>query len=91
MEFLNQDTPVFLGTEGLSKKLEYPIVYISISRPKRGYYKMKAEVLISDPANTSYGEITEKHTRRLEADIKDSPDIWLWTHRRWKHKRPSDV
>src|SRR5690606_30980353 len=40
MTFLNQDTPVFLGTEALSRKLGYPIVYISISRPKRGYYRM---------------------------------------------------
>ncbi|MCB0786185.1 MAG: hypothetical protein KDC02_18495, partial [Flavobacteriales bacterium] len=37
------------------------------------------------------GEITEIHTRRLEADIRRSPEIWLWTHRRWKHRRPVSV
>jgi KDO2-lipid IV(A) lauroyltransferase len=88
MTFLNQDTPVFLGTEALSKKLGYPVVYISISRPKRGYYRMAAETLVEDPARTADGEITVMHSRRLERDICTQPEIWLWTHRRWKHKRP---
>jgi len=88
LNFLNQDTPVFFGTEAISKKLNYPVVYINVSRPKRGQYVMRAEVLVQDAQNTTYGEITEKHTRRLEQDILNSPDIWLWTHRRWKHKRP---
>ena len=87
MKFLNQDTPVFFGTEALARKLGYPVVYISITRPRRGYYKMVAETLVSDPTNTRAGDITEIHTRRLERDIQDHPDLWLWTHRRWKHKR----
>lgn len=88
MTFLNQDTPVFLGTEALSRKLGYPIVYISISQPKRGYYRMVAETLVETPQATQEGEITVTHTRRLERDICNHPELWLWTHRRWKHKRP---
>ncbi len=87
MEFLEQDTPIYLGTEALAKKLGYPVVYISISRPRRGYYHMRAETIVPDPAVTSPGEITEIHTRRLEKDIRNTPEIWLWTHRRWKHRR----
>lgn len=88
MEFLSQDTPVFLGTEALAKKLGYPVVYISIRRPRRGHYHMVAETLVEDPANMPEGAITEIHTRRLEQDIRNYPDLWLWTHRRWKHQRP---
>lgn len=88
MTFLNQDTPVFFGTEALSRKLGYPVVYISITRPRRGHYHMRAETLVEHPKDTPEGNITEKHTRRLERDIQDHPDLWLWTHRRWKHKRP---
>lgn len=91
MTFLEQDTPVFQGTEALSRKLGYPVVYISITRPKRGYYRMVAETLVEDPRRTKEGEITEIHTRRLERDIRNYPDLWLWTHRRWKHSRPSGV
>lgn len=91
MEFLNQDTPVFTGTEKLAKKLKYPIIYISVKRPKRGYYAIESELLFEHPAETAQGDISEAHTRRLEKDIQEQPEIWLWSHRRWKHQRPSDL
>ena len=85
-EFLNQDTPVFWGTERIAKKLNFPIVYMTIKRLKRGYYKIYTEMLFEDPRKTKEGEISEAHTRKLEKDIVDQPEIWLWSHRRWKHK-----
>lgn len=88
-KFLNQDTPIFWGTEKIARKLNYPIVYISIQRLKRGYYEMFAETLFDNPAQTKEGEISEKHTNRLEQDIINQPEIWLWSHRRWKHKKPN--
>jgi KDO2-lipid IV(A) lauroyltransferase len=87
--FLNQETPVFWGTERIAKKLDYPIVYMSIRRIKRGYYKIFTEMLIEHPRKTSEGEISEAHTRRLEKDILEQPEIWLWSHRRWKHRDKS--
>jgi len=89
LNFLGQDTPVFFGTEALARKFNYPVVYISITRPRRGQYNMKVETLVEAPSGMKEGEITEKHTRRLERDIRNHPDLWLWTHRRWKHKRPT--
>jgi KDO2-lipid IV(A) lauroyltransferase len=85
--FLNQDTPVFWGTEKIAQKLNYPVVYVTINRVKRGYYEVNAEILVNEPKNTKEGEISELHTRKLEKDIKAQPEIWLWSHRRWKHKR----
>mgnify|MGYP002399637324 CR=1 FL=1 len=86
--FLNQDTPVFWGTEKIARKMNYPVVYVTIKRLKRGYYTICAEVLCEQPALTSDGEISRLHTQRLERDISESPETWLWTHRRWKHARP---
>jgi Kdo2-lipid IVA lauroyltransferase/acyltransferase len=88
--FLNQETPIFIGTAKIAKKLNYPIIYISISRPKRGLYVVKGEILIENPASLSEDEISELHTKRLEKDIIQEPYLWLWTHRRWKHKKPRD-
>lgn len=85
--FMNQDTPVFWGTEKIAQKLNYPIVYITIKKIKRGYYEVDSELLINEPKNTSLGEISELHTRKLESDIITQPSIWLWSHRRWKHKK----
>ncbi len=86
--FLNQDTPVFKGTEIISKKMNLPIVYACVKKVKRGYYEMFAETIVENPAATTDGEISEIHTRRLEKDIIAMPESWLWSHRRWKHKRP---
>jgi KDO2-lipid IV(A) lauroyltransferase len=85
--FMNQDTPVFWGTEKIAQKLNYPVVYITIKKIKRGYYEVDSELLITEPKNTSLGEISELHTRKLESDIISQPSIWLWSHRRWKHRR----
>jgi len=84
--FLHQDTPVFTGTEKIAQKFKYPVIYISVKRPKRGLYIMECELLVAHPEKTSENEISELHTKRLERDIVENPEIWLWTHRRWKHK-----
>lgn len=86
--FLNQDTPVFKGAELIARKINYPIVYATVKRVNRGYYEIFAEILCEVPKATSEGEISEMHTRRLEQDIIAQPEVWLWSHRRWKHKRP---
>lgn len=85
--FLNQDTPVFWGTEKIAKKLNFPVVYVTVNRLKRGYYEVNAEYLAKSPKDTSEGELSELHTKRLEKDIREKPEIWLWSHRRWKHVR----
>jgi KDO2-lipid IV(A) lauroyltransferase len=84
---LGQDTPVYKGAELIAKKMILPVVYTSLKKVSRGYYEMHAEVLTSSPLTVLNGEISERFTRRLEEDIKDQPESWLWSHRRWKHKR----
>jgi Kdo2-lipid IVA lauroyltransferase/acyltransferase len=87
MNFLNQDTPVFMGTEKIAQKMKYPIVFVSVKKIKRGYYTVIANTLSLPPLSPVEGQITEAHTHRLEAEILQEPSTWLWSHRRWKHKR----
>lgn len=89
--FLNQDTPVFQGTEKIARKMNYPVVYVCVQRVKRGYYEISARTLFEEPSKTADGEITAAHTKALEADICAQPEYWLWSHRRWKHRRPEPV
>ncbi len=86
-QFLNQDTPVLLGTEQLAKKFDYPVFYLHINRIKRGYYKCKYHTISLEPKQTAEFEITEAYMRVLEKEIEAAPEYWLWTHRRWKNKR----
>ncbi|MBU0487250.1 MAG: lysophospholipid acyltransferase family protein [Bacteroidetes bacterium] len=90
--FLNQDTPVFLGLEKIGKSLDLPVVYLEMTRTKRGYYRARFENLVGNPRDTKEFEITNAHVQRLEKTINEHPDNWFWSHRRWKHKRtPAEI
>jgi KDO2-lipid IV(A) lauroyltransferase len=91
LNFLHQDTPVFKGTEKIAQKLNYPVIYVTVQREKRGYYTVSAALLTATPATEKDGEITAAHTRKLEEDIVAQPATWLWSHKRWKHARPAAI
>lgn len=85
--FMNRETLVFEGADKLARRFKYPVIYTSMNRIKRGLYELKSEVLIEDPASMPEHGITELYLKRLEKDIRNHPATWLWSHRRWKHKR----
>jgi KDO2-lipid IV(A) lauroyltransferase len=87
-QFLNQDTPLFLGAEKIARKMNYPVLFVNIVRVKRGYYEIHTEVLSENPKETAENEITEAYVRRLEQEIVKMPETWLWSHRRWKYMKP---
>ncbi len=89
--FLHQETGVIFGPERYAKEYNYPILFGRIEKLKRGHYQFEFIPISDNPKDTSYGEITDKLTRQLEADIKRTPQYWLWTHKRWKHKRPAGI
>ena len=86
--FLNQDTPVYLGAEKVAKKYDMAVIYFHIQKIKRGYYNLNIELLFDHTAGLPDHLITETHVRRLEEIIKEKPEYWIWSHRRWKHKKP---
>ncbi|GET21059.1 lysophospholipid acyltransferase family protein [Prolixibacter denitrificans] len=85
--FLNQETPILLGTEKIAKKVDAVVLGAHMQKQKRGHYTLTFHLITDKPKETAQYEITEKHTRFLEQIIKDEPAYWLWSHRRWKHKR----
>lgn len=91
LNFLQQETPVAVGTEKYSRQYNMVVVYGKITKIKRGYYTLEYLPVVEQPENTAVGEITATHTARLEAVIQADPAYWLWTHKRWKHKRPAGI
>ncbi|MFW5803724.1 MAG: lysophospholipid acyltransferase family protein [bacterium] len=87
VNFLNQDTPLYMGIEKIAKKLNIPVVFTKMKRVKRGYYEVEIIKVSDDPSKTSKFEITEKHTHILEEMILEDPSSWLWTHRKWKYTK----
>lgn len=89
--FLHQDTGVIFGAEHFAKKYDIPVFYYDVKKVKRGYYEVTLRLITETPCETEKGEITEKYVSLLEETITRKPEFWLWSHRRWKHKRPSDL
>lgn len=85
--FLNQDTPVYLGAEKIAQKTGQAVVFFNIQKIRRGYYELETIMITENPEETGEYEITEKHVRLLEEIITDKPEYWLWSHRRWKHRK----
>ena len=88
MEFLHQDTPVLIGTEKIACKFDLPVVSLRMRRVRRGYYEVDIKDLSASPKDLPHGELTRMHTQMLERYIREEPELWLWSHRRWKHRRP---
>lgn len=87
-EFLNQDTPVYHGLARIAGKMDMALVYFRMNRIRRGFYEFDFVPLIDSCAGTTEYEITKAHVSELEKHIRDKPEHWLWSHRRWKVKRP---
>jgi KDO2-lipid IV(A) lauroyltransferase len=89
--FLNQDTTFFVGTEKIAQQFDYPVVFAHVTVPKKGHYTMTFALISDKSKSENEGFIMKKHAELLEKDIVTDPRYWLWTHKRWKHKMPSDV
>ncbi len=88
--FLNQETPVYTGVERIAKKTGFSVTYLDIIKTGRGRYTCDVKLITADPKNEPEFAITEKYIREMEKTILRHPSYWLWTHKRWKHKR-SDI
>jgi KDO2-lipid IV(A) lauroyltransferase len=95
-DFMHQDAGFYTSAERLAQQFNCAVLYVGITRVRRGYYEIKfselpdgqaaaAAAIASDEAQRY--PITESFVRHLEADIRATPEQYLWTHRRWKHKR----
>jgi KDO2-lipid IV(A) lauroyltransferase len=88
VDFLHQETGFLDGGEMLGTKFNYPVFYAYITCPERGHYRCVFRVLSADPKQSKEGEITTAYAKALEQNIQEQPELWLWTHNRFKWKRP---
>ena len=87
MTFLGQDTCMLLGAEKYALLYNYPVVYGKITKTKRGHYNLSYELVSDNPSAEKPFFITERSAQINEKLITAQPQFWLWTHRRWKHKK----
>jgi Kdo2-lipid IVA lauroyltransferase/acyltransferase len=85
--FFNQGTPVYMGPEKIAKKTNEVVLFLKMARIKRGYYEVEVIPLFENSKDTKPYEITDAHVALLEKIIRENPEYWLWSHRRWKNKK----
>lgn len=85
IHFLNQDTPVFVGFDKISRRLNMAPIYCKTVKVKRGYYHTSFERIFPEGEKFQENEIVHQFFDKLEKTIHAHPDNWLWSHKRWKY------
>lgn len=83
--FLNKMTPFYKGPEMSARRYNIPVVFADIRKVRRGYYKAQLKLAFENPIEEPEGKITEAFVQYLEKNIHEQPEVWVWSHRRWKH------
>jgi KDO2-lipid IV(A) lauroyltransferase len=86
-KFMGIEVPVHTGAEMLAKKYNMNVVFLKTKKVKRGYYEATLEVLSENANEIPSYELTDLFLKRVEEQIYEAPEYYLWTHKRWKHKR----
>jgi len=84
VNFFGRPTPFLKGPAKGAIVNETVVVFAFIHKPKRGYYEAVFSLATEDPALISEQELTKKFVVYLEDVIRQYPEMWLWSHRRWK-------
>ncbi len=89
--FLGIDVPMFTGTEELAKKLTFSVLYLKVEKQKRGYYTATFIPIADNPNEYPDFQITRKFFDLLENQIREKPQFYLWSHKRWKHRNLAEI
>jgi len=85
--FMGIETPIHFGAEMLAKRYNMNVIFLKVKKLKRGYYEASFEVLSEDVKSVPDYKISEAFMRKVEQQIYEAPEFYLWTHKRWKHKK----
>lgn len=86
-QFLNHDTPVMTGTERIAIKNRQALFFLQVKQIKRGYYEATFRLMTRTPQMLKEYEATDIYFQMLEENIRQQPELWLWSHNRWKRTR----
>ena len=90
LPFLHHRTPILVGTEKIVKHYGFEAWFLDMKRVKRGYYEAELIRMHEEPTSLPDFELTEIYFRMLEKMIQERPELYLWTHNRFKHATKLD-
>ncbi|MBC7524657.1 MAG: lipid A biosynthesis acyltransferase [Flavobacterium sp.] len=83
--FLGIETPIHVGAEILAKQYDMNVLFLNSKKIKRGFYEVTFDVMTEEPQSVSNFELSELFIRKVEKQIYEAPEYYMWTHKRWKH------
>ncbi|PQV47863.1 KDO2-lipid IV(A) lauroyltransferase [Jejuia pallidilutea] len=85
-DFMGIHVPVHVGGEILAKRLDMATTLVKVKKVKRGYYEATFYDIIRNVNDYKDFDITKMALKRVEEQIREAPEFYLWTHKRWKHR-----
>ncbi|MES2410955.1 MAG: lysophospholipid acyltransferase family protein [Bacteroidota bacterium] len=89
--FMGIEVPVHTGAEMLAKRFDMNVIFLKNKRVKRGYYEATFELMSDNPKEVPNYNISDDFLRRVEKQILEAPEFYLWTHKRWKHRKNKEA
>lgn len=90
-QFMNQQAAFYLGSESIARATGFPVLFAQCRRCSRGHYEIEFHELARPPYSRSGHALTERYVRMAEQAIRDEPESWLWSNRRWKRDRAGEA
>ena len=84
--FMGIEVPIHMGAENLARELDMNVLYLQVSKVKRGYYEATFIEISDDVTSVPPYGITKRFLQLVENQIYQKPDYYFWTHKRWKHE-----
>lgn len=85
LHFLHHNAPVLTGTEKIVKHYGFEAFFLNVERPRRGYYEAEFVRLHEHPQSVPDFELTSLYFSRLEQSIVRQPELYLWSHKRFRN------
>lgn len=87
---MNRETAFFIGAEKIAQKTGSVVLFPSFTKVKRGRYELKFQVVHKKSVQNGNFSIIKNYAELLEDTISKYPELWLWSHRRWKLSPPPE-
>jgi KDO2-lipid IV(A) lauroyltransferase len=88
--FFGIKVPMHTGAEMLAKKFDLVVINYVTRKVKRGYYETEFQLITETPKEFDDYQITDKYIDLTERNIKQQPELYLWSHKRFKHRNNFD-
>lgn len=85
IDFLNHPTGFYRGVDQLAVRFGMPVYFVHISKLSKSHYSGRLENIYDGTEKVGEDVITTRYAAKLEAMIRERPELWMWSHKRWKH------